>query len=102
MTRGPYRLVRHPVYLGEIGACTGLAVAAPTLANAAILTLFVAAQAVRMRLEERALERAFPEYAAYRARTPRLIPRFRRLPAATSMASSSHVPMASRRVPAPH
>jgi protein-S-isoprenylcysteine O-methyltransferase Ste14 len=27
-----------------------------------------------MRLEERALEREFPEYAAYAARTPRLLP----------------------------
>jgi len=102
VTRGPYRLVRHPVYLGEIGACTGLAVAAPTFANAAILACFMAAQAVRMRLEERALERAFPDYADYRARTPRLLPGLRRPRSAPAMASSSHVPMASRRVPAPH
>ena len=97
MTRGPYRLVRHPVYLGEIGACTGLAVAAPTLANAAILALFITAQAVRMRLEEQALGRAFAEYAEYRARTPRLIPRFRRARSAPPAAARAHVQVTSQR-----
>jgi protein-S-isoprenylcysteine O-methyltransferase Ste14 len=74
---GPYRFVRHPVYLGEIGACTGLAIAAASLANVAVLGALVAGQAVRMRFEERALSEAFPEYASYASRTPRLLPRFR-------------------------
>jgi protein-S-isoprenylcysteine O-methyltransferase Ste14 len=76
VTRGPYRLVRHPVYLGEIGACAGLAIASPSLRNAAVLGALAAAQAVRMGLEERALTQAFPGYAKYAARTPRVIPRF--------------------------
>jgi protein-S-isoprenylcysteine O-methyltransferase Ste14 len=36
--------------------------------------VLLTAQLVRMRLEERALELEFPEYAAYAAHTPRLIP----------------------------
>jgi protein-S-isoprenylcysteine O-methyltransferase Ste14 len=74
VTGGPYRLVRHPVYLGEIGACTGLALAAPSPANTAALVGLIVAQAVRMRLEEGALTAAFPQYAEYAASTPRLLP----------------------------
>jgi protein-S-isoprenylcysteine O-methyltransferase Ste14 len=72
--RGPYGLVRHPVYLGELGAAAGLVAGAPGVRNLAAMAALVAAQLVRVRLEERALERAFPEYSAYAARTPRLLP----------------------------
>ncbi len=77
VTRGPYRVVRHPVYLGEIGALAGLAVASSEAWTVAMVALFTAAQAIRMRLEERVLSTAFPEYVAYAAVTPRLIPRVR-------------------------
>lgn len=74
VTRGPYRLVRHPVYFGEITALAGLALAAPGPRNVAIFALFIGAQLVRIRFEERALLEAFPHYAAYAARTNRLLP----------------------------
>jgi protein-S-isoprenylcysteine O-methyltransferase Ste14 len=74
VTRGPYRVVRHPIYLGEIGAVAGLAVAATTVQNVFVLAAFVAAQVVRMRLEEEQLVRHFPEYSAYAIGRPRLVP----------------------------
>jgi protein-S-isoprenylcysteine O-methyltransferase Ste14 len=74
VTRGPYRLVRHPVYLGEIAACAGLMIAALSPFNVACFAVLCIAQRVRMGMEERALEREFSEYGAYAARTPRVIP----------------------------
>jgi len=76
VTRGPYRYVRHPVYLGELGICAGFVLAAPTAWNLAMAVLFTTGQSVRMRLEERALTAAFPlEYPRYAQRTPRLLAR---------------------------
>ncbi|HWF51592.1 MAG TPA: isoprenylcysteine carboxylmethyltransferase family protein [Solirubrobacteraceae bacterium] len=72
--RGPYRLVRHPVYLGEITAIAGLVLAAPRVWNLGVLALFIAAQILRIHLEERALSLAFPEYRSYAASTSRLVP----------------------------
>jgi protein-S-isoprenylcysteine O-methyltransferase Ste14 len=75
VTRGPYGVVRHPVYLGELAACAGLLLAAPTAWNLFVAAVFVGAQALRMRLEENELGAHFPEYARYAAKTPRLFPR---------------------------
>jgi protein-S-isoprenylcysteine O-methyltransferase Ste14/Flp pilus assembly pilin Flp len=74
VTHGPYGLVRHPLYLGEIAAVAGLLIASPLPRNLAAGVLFVIAQFTRMRFEERALTREFPEYADYAARTPRIVP----------------------------
>jgi len=86
VTRGPYRCVRHPVYLGEIGMCVGLAIASPSAVGVAAIGAVTAAQFARMRFEEHALTAAFPSYPAYAARTPRFVPRLRR-----SNSRSAHV-----------
>ncbi len=77
VTRGPYRLVRHPIYLGELGAVVGVLVASPNPRNVLALAALVLAQIGRARLEERTLTEAFPAYAEYAARTPMLLPRLR-------------------------
>lgn len=74
VTRGPYRLMRHPVYFGELGACGGLVLAHPSAWNLGCAAAFAGCQAIRMRLEEQALTREFAEYVTYAQRTPRLLP----------------------------
>jgi protein-S-isoprenylcysteine O-methyltransferase Ste14 len=77
VTHGPYKIVRHPVYLGEIGATVGLAIAAPTIPNALLLAVVIAVQFLRMKLEENALRAAFPEYQRYAETVPRVLPSVR-------------------------
>jgi protein-S-isoprenylcysteine O-methyltransferase Ste14 len=71
---GPYRRIRHPLYLGEGIAAVGalLPVVAPL--TALIFGLFCLCQVLRARLEERVLADTFPEYLAYCGRTPALLP----------------------------
>jgi protein-S-isoprenylcysteine O-methyltransferase len=76
VTSSPYRIVRHPSYLGALVAVTGV----PILLQAGISTLIticvmVAAYTYRITVEERALIAQLGEqYLDYRRKTPRLIP----------------------------
>ena len=74
VTRGPYALVRHPLYLGEMVAVTGIAL--QFLSPWALLLVCVSwvFQFLRMSFEERVLQQSFPEYKDYMARTARLVP----------------------------
>ena len=74
VTRGPYSLIRHPLYLGEMAATTGLALQYLMPWALVVLGLHCFFQFERMRNEERVLVEAFPEYKGYMARTARLLP----------------------------
>lgn len=71
---GPYRLIRNPLYLGEMVTLTGAVCFSPTLLKPAILLALVAVQAYRAIQEEQLLEENLPEYAAYKLRTKRFVP----------------------------
>jgi protein-S-isoprenylcysteine O-methyltransferase Ste14 len=74
VTRGPYALVRHPLYLGEMVAIAGIALQHLSVWALLLLCLAWAFQFQRMKYEERVLSRSFPEYEDYMARTARLVP----------------------------
>ena len=71
---GLYRWVRHPIYLGEFLVFAGIMILAISPLTLAVYAMFVALQVYRLMMEERTLTEAYPEYAAYRARTARLLP----------------------------
>lgn len=74
VTQGPYRIVRHPLYVTEEIANIGVMLQFMQPWSLLIEIANVGMLLWRMSFEERVLSRAFPDYAAYAARTPRLIP----------------------------
>ena len=72
---GPYRFVRHPLYLAGLVIGLVLLASAWSAAALALFCLYATATWLRMRAEERVLEEAFPgAYRAYRRRTAMLVP----------------------------
>ncbi len=74
VVRGPYAVVRHPLYLGEGIVLVGLTLQFFSLSAVLILMLQYACQVIRMNYEEQVLLRTFPQYRNYMAQTARLIP----------------------------
>jgi protein-S-isoprenylcysteine O-methyltransferase Ste14 len=71
---GPYRLVRHPLYLGELTSVFGIVAAEVTLSKMMVFLLLIAAQIYRSLWEEKLLVSTFPEYKEYSSKKPRFIP----------------------------
>jgi protein-S-isoprenylcysteine O-methyltransferase Ste14 len=74
VTTGPYRFVRHPLYLTEEIAIVGLFMQFASAWTTLLLAVQIAFQLRRMHNEESVLTASFPEYVAYRRNTARLIP----------------------------
>jgi protein-S-isoprenylcysteine O-methyltransferase Ste14 len=71
---GPYKLVRHPVYLGELISIFGVVLARPSTIAMAIYCLLTALLIYRALQEEKLLVGIFPEYETYSLKRARFIP----------------------------
>ncbi len=72
---GPYRLIRHPGYLGSILIWVGVAASTTNgIILLFVLAVFLGVYVYRIQSEEKMLANAYPDYAEYRKHTWRLIP----------------------------
>jgi protein-S-isoprenylcysteine O-methyltransferase Ste14 len=61
-TSGPYRVIRHPLYLGETLNVIGIMVGVGSLTVMVAALVVVAGEVTRAALEERLLRQTFPDY----------------------------------------
>jgi protein-S-isoprenylcysteine O-methyltransferase Ste14 len=74
ITRGPYAIVRHPLYICEEIAVIGILIQVMSPVAFLIVVAHALVQFRRMLNEEKILTITFVEYESYAARTPRVIP----------------------------
>lgn len=73
-TSGPYRIVAHPLYFGELTMLSGLLIVSFDGAIFLLWAALVRLQLYRIHHEEALLTKTFPQYARYRATVKRLVP----------------------------
>jgi protein-S-isoprenylcysteine O-methyltransferase Ste14 len=71
---GPYRWIKHPLYLAEEIAILGVVLQYLTPVTVIVLVLHIGVQVCRILYEEDLLRRNCPEYSSYEASRWRLIP----------------------------
>lgn len=75
VVRGPYRFVRHPIYLAEIVMSAAILVPSMRLTLVFGELLVIILQLLRIQAEEKLLARTFPAFGEFKEVTPyRLIP----------------------------
>ncbi len=82
---GPYRWVRHPMYLGWICMYTGLALGSFSAVYLILVPIHICLMLYRARLEEAQLSEYSPEYQEHLKHTGFIFPRFRRRPDGNSL-----------------
>jgi protein-S-isoprenylcysteine O-methyltransferase Ste14 len=74
LSRGPYRVIRHPMYAGASLLLLVTIIGHLSLFTAAIGLLILIIIPWRIHLEEALLKSTYPDYATYASKTKRLIP----------------------------
>jgi len=72
--KGPYRVVRHPLYTGELTAALGIVLLNPAWLALPIWFVLCGLQVYRAHHEEAILLATLPDYAEYQRQTPQLLP----------------------------
>ena len=72
--RGPYRVVRHPIYSGLLLLILGTAILTGQVGGFVVLAFSACGLWVKLRREEALLTKHFPEYSEYMCRTTALVP----------------------------
>jgi protein-S-isoprenylcysteine O-methyltransferase Ste14 len=71
---GPYAVVRHPLYTGELVALLGTVLVHPGVWSVGVWAAILCLQAYRVRHEEAILAATLEDYRDYQRSTPQLIP----------------------------
>ena len=74
ITSGPYRIIRHPLYMFEAVASLGILLQFFSFYVVLIYLAHCFLQFQRIKNEEAVLEAVFPEYQTYKLKTARVIP----------------------------
>ncbi|HEY8100210.1 MAG TPA: isoprenylcysteine carboxylmethyltransferase family protein [Burkholderiaceae bacterium] len=74
VTRGIYRVVRHPMYLAVLLCAIGASLAYSEMEKWMLSALLMLVLITKMRREEKLLLKHYPGYAAYRAKVKAIIP----------------------------
>ena len=75
ITRGPYAIVRHPIYTGLLTMFIGTVIVVGHIAGIIAMPLVFVSLWIKLRYEEKLMLEKFPaEYEAYSRRVKRLIP----------------------------
>ncbi|MFT5530969.1 MAG: protein-S-isoprenylcysteine O-methyltransferase Ste14 [Candidatus Poriferisodalaceae bacterium] len=77
VTNGLFAYIRHPIYVGVIVLCAGMALRSGSLVHVVVLFVLVAFFWIKAGWEEQRLAERYPDYAGYTTRTGRLLPRLR-------------------------
>ena len=75
VTTGLYAYVRHPIYFGLLLLSAGVVLDAGWWPQAVVAVMLYVLLRIKAQFEESLLQKTYPSYAAYAAKTPRFFPR---------------------------
>ncbi len=74
VTTGPYRYIRHPMYIAQIIAVLPLLIENFSWPRLIVLIILITTLSLKIDFEEKQLVDNFPEYSAYKKKTYKMIP----------------------------